>query len=365
VLATFCPFGFALASTCSFDAATSRFDDLVTSQSLPGGALLVGDRNGILLERYVGDYGPQTRVALASATKLLSAVRIVQLAEQGEIDLEAPVSNVLPQFQGTKGTMTVAQMFSHTSGYGDDAAAWITLTPSLNLAEAVDTIACCFPLPNGWTPGGQFAYGGISMHIAGRVAEVVGGGDWQAQWQQHIGAALQIASIDYQAFGPTTNYSIGGGAQSTLRDYGRVLHMLLNHGRNRGARVLHPGSVRALFRDRIGARPVTYAPPAANPPLQYGLGNWLDPSRANPDQALGHSLGAFGFFPFVDFRDGIFGAFMIRAPSGINETALPVYEAMLLDIRNERGSNDCEPVEWFPDIAGDGFESPRVELDPH
>jgi CubicO group peptidase (beta-lactamase class C family) len=296
---------------------------------------------------------------------LLSAVRIVQLAEQGEIDLEAPVSNVLPQFQGTKGTMTVAQMFSHTSGYGDDAAAWITLTPSLNLAEAVDTIACCFPLPNGWTPGGQFAYGGISMHIAGRVAEVVGGGDWQAQWQQHIGAALQIASIDYQAFGPTTNYSIGGGAQSTLRDYGRVLHMLLNHGRSRGARVLHPGSVRALFRDRIGARPVTYAPPAANPPLQYGLGNWLDPSRANPDQALGHSLGAFGFFPFVDFRDGIFGAFMIRAPSGINETALPVYEAMLLDIRNERGSNDCEPVEWFPDIAGDGFESPRVELDPH
>lgn len=351
----------AAAQACGFDSAVQGFQSLLQAQNLDGGGLLLGSRRGLLLARYFGTWDAGTRVPVASATKLLSAVRIAQLAEAGAIDLDAPVSVYLPQFGGIKGTMSVGQMFSHTAGYGDDAAAPIVLSPNITLAQAVDAIACCFALPNGWTPGSQFAYGGISMHIAGRVAEVVGGGDWQEQWLRHVAAPLRIASIDYEAFNETTNYGIGGSARSNLRDYGRVLHMLLNGGWSEGARVLHPAAVAAIFTDRVGSLPVAYAPSNATPPIRYGLGNWLDASRAAAGQgAMGHSLGLFGTFPFVDFERGIFGLFMIKGRAGINDAALPVYQQMRADIGSELDAQECAEIEVFEGISGDGFEAPAA-----
>lgn len=353
----------AQAATCPFEPATQRFESLLVAHSLPGGAILLGDTQGLYLERYFGDFTPETRVRAASATKLLSAVLVARLAEQGAIGLDAPVSDVLPQFTGPKAAMTVAQMFSHASGYGDDAAAPITLAPNLTLAEAVDFIACCIAFPSGWNPGAQFAYGGISMHVAGRVVEVAGDGDWQMQWQSAIGAPLGIASIDYQAFNVTTNYGIGGSARTNLRDYGRVLRMLLAQGWSDGRRVLFGASVDAIFTDRVGSLPVAYAPPNATLPVRYGLGNWLDATRNGPSEAFAHSLGAFGLFPFIDRRDGFFGVFMIEGPAGINDAAFPTYLAMVADLRTELQAQDCDPIERFVGIAGDGFESPRVPID--
>lgn len=349
-------------TSCAFEDAATRFENLLPEASLEGGAMLLGTPKGLLLERYFGSYDENTRVPVASASKLLSAVRIAQLAEAGMLDLHAPVSTYLPQFTGLKATMTVDQMFSHTAGYGDDAAALVTLNPNITLAEAVDSIACCIPLPGAWVPGGQFAYGGISMHIAGRVAEVVGGGDWEQQWLANIAVPLGISSIDYRAFNEsTTNYGIGGSARSTLRDYGRVLHMLLNGGWSEGSRLLHPGSVASIFTDRVGELPLAYAPGTAVPPVRYGLGNWLDPARIiDGEGARGHSLGAFGFFPFIDFERDLFGIFMIRGPAGINTSALPVYEQMLADIGSEFDSAACTEAVYFDGIAGDGFESPAV-----
>jgi CubicO group peptidase (beta-lactamase class C family) len=367
LLVLLCAFGAATgaaASECAFTAAQQRFDALLAQAGLDGGAMLLGSRSGLLLERYVGSYDADTVVPVASASKLLSALRVAQLAERGALDLDAPVSAYLPQFTGTKGTMTVAQMYSHTAGYGDDSAAPILLAPNLTLAQAVDAIACCIAMPDGWSPGTQFAYGGISMHVAGRVAEVVGGGDWQAQWQQQIGAPLGITTIDWQAFNTGSNYQVAGAARSNLRDYGRVLHMLANEGWSEGARVLHPATVRAIFSDRVGALPIAYAPPSAGAAVRYGLGNWLDATRAPGAPPFAHSLGAFGFFPFVDVQRGLFGVFMIEGAAGINTLAMPAYTEMLVSIGAELDAQACDPVERFVGVAGDGFESPVVDLDP-
>ena len=343
----------AHAAACAFDAARQRFETLLAQAQLPGGAMLLGNRDGVLYERYFGLYDADTVVPIASASKWLSALRIVQLAEQGRLDLDAPVSDYLPQFTGIKGTMTVAQMFSHTSGYGDDSASPIVLARTLTLAQAVDHIACCLAMPDGWAPGQQFAYGGISMHVAGRVAEVVGGGDWQAQWLEYVARPLHVSNIDYEAFGDPNNYVIAGSAQSSLRDYGRVLHALVDRGWSDGARVLAPGSVAAMFVDRVGALPVAYAPDNATPPVHYGLGHWIEGD-------LHHSLGAFGFFPFVRTASGTYGVFMIRGPAGINDVALPAYRDMLAAI----DTGGCDPVERPDGVAGDGFEAPAVDLAP-
>lgn len=346
----------AHGAPCAFESAAMSYQAFITSESLPGGAILIGTRQGLLHERYFGTYDAQTVVAIASASKLASAVRIAQLIDRGRIDPEAPVSSYLPQFTGAKGTMTMRQLFSHTSGYGNDSASSILLNESLTLVQAVNQIACCHDFPAGYSVGGQFAYGGISMHIGGRIAEVVSAQDWQAGWQAGLGAPLGITSIDWQGLEPTQNYMIAGGARSNLRDYGRLLHLLLNEGWANGQRLLSRDAVFRFWHDNVGNLPVITPPPTATAPVLYGMGSWLDNTRPLADRPLIHSLGAFGFFPWVDFRDGLYGVFMIRGQPGINTRGFDIYLDMLQDIRDEVGGGQCELTETVDDVFAEGME---------
>jgi CubicO group peptidase (beta-lactamase class C family) len=353
------------AGSCEFQPALSRFDQLLASEGLPGGAVLIGTRQGVLLERYAGTYNANTVVAIASASKLASAIRIAQLIDRGVLDAEAPVSELLPQFTGEKAEMTLLQLFSHTSGYGNDSAAPEITDRSISLAEAVDQIACCRDFPTGYGVGQQFAYGGVSMHIGGRMAEVATGEDWQTSWQRELGAPLGISGIDWEAFGATTNYMIAGGARSNLTDYGRLVHLLLNEGWANGQRLLSRDAVFGFWQDRVGSLPVIDPPPTVTLPVRYGLGSWIDGSRNVPRPPLIHSLGAFGYFPWVDFEAGLYGVFMIRGLPGINTRALPVYLNMVADIRSEIAANSCVEIERFNDVFSDGLEGQGAPFGAH
>jgi CubicO group peptidase (beta-lactamase class C family) len=347
------------AQTCAFTSAETQFSNFLNSESLPGGAILIGNRQGILYERYFGTYMANTVVAIASASKLLSALRVAQLIDEGAIDADAPVSQYLPQFTGDKGKMTVRQMFSHTAGYGDDSLSPVLTDTSITLAQAVDQIACCRPLNAGYSAGGQFSYGGVSMHIAGRIAEVQSKGDWQTQWQSQFGAPLGITTIDWLALGTTTNYGIAGSARSNLRDYGRALHPLVNAGRSNGRRMLSAAGALNFAQDQVGDTPIAYAPANVQPPVRYGMGSWIDGARAPTELPLIHSLGALGFFPWVDFDRDLFGVFMIRGSAGVNARALPVYTGMLTSIAQSVDGANCAPVEAFEEIFVDGFGDDR------
>ncbi len=346
----------AQAIQCSFSSARVEFSELIAALGLPGGALLVGTSQGILAEAYFGSHTGATVVPIASASKLLSAVRVLQVFDRGQANLDAAVSTYLPQFTGAKGTMTLRQMFSHTSGYGNDSLSPVLLDDSITLAEAVNRIACCRPLEAGHTVGGQFSYGGVSMHIGGRVVEVVGGGDWQQRWHSEIGAPLGITTIDWQGLGPTSNYGIAGSARSNLRDYGRVLEMLVNGGRGNNWRVLRASTVALLEQDNVGSLPVAYAPPNASPPVRYGLGSWLASGSAGTAPSYLHSLGALGYFPWLDFRRRLYGIFMIQAPAGANGTSLSAYTSMLASIGAEFDSGSCTPIEYTDQIFAGEFE---------
>ena len=348
----------ASRASCDLAALDAPMQSLLQQAGLSGGAVLVGRRDGVLYERYYGNYTAATVVPIASATKLLSAARIAQLAARGTLSLDATVSTVLPQFTGIKGQMTLRQMFSHTAGYGDDEDSPVLRTNQPSLAAAVDTVACCVPMPNGWTPGAQFAYGGISMHVGGRMAEVATGQDWQQGWMDAIAQPLGITTIDWQGLGTTTNYRISGGARANLRDYGRFLEMLANDGVGNGRRVLPAPALPSLFTDGVGSLPIAYAPPSAPPPgqLRYALGNWLETVPDANGFATHSSLGAFGFFPWLDRTRGVYGVFMIRGGANVNATARPIYLQMLDTVRTLVDGGGCDTIEISDAILRDGFD---------
>jgi CubicO group peptidase (beta-lactamase class C family) len=168
---------------------------------------------------------------------------------------------------------------------------------------------------------------------------------------------LGITTIDWQAFGATSNYSIAGGARSSLRDAGRLLHLLANDGRSNNRRLLSPGAAEGLLVNRAAGLPVAYAPPNVTAPVRYGLGAWID-GVGGPDRPrLVHSLGAFGFMPWVDFERKVFGVFMIRGFGAINTAAIPAYREMFATIEAELDAGTCGWEERFDEVFADDVEA--------
>lgn len=70
---------------------------------------------------------PQTRYRIASITKAFTAVLVLQLAEQGKLDLQQTIRHYLPGYSGNGGDrVTLHQLLNHTSGLANSvpAASW-------------------------------------------------------------------------------------------------------------------------------------------------------------------------------------------------------------------------------------------------
>ena len=79
-------------------------------------AAVVGPE-GILEERVAGAARPDSLFALASLTKPLVALAVMVAAEEGSIDLDAPVAEHLPAYRTpTKDAITARHLLSHASG---------------------------------------------------------------------------------------------------------------------------------------------------------------------------------------------------------------------------------------------------------
>ncbi|HZP65901.1 MAG TPA: serine hydrolase domain-containing protein [Rudaea sp.] len=345
-------------ANCDFSAVGARTQQVMAATNVTDGGIVIGTPRGILYKQYYGTYSDESVVAVASATKMLSGVRIMQLVDRGAIDLDTPVSTYLPEFTGTKGTMTMREMFSHTAGYGDDEDDPILAAP-ITLAAAVAHIACCIDQPYP-PPGAYFAYGGISMQVGGEVAQVRSNEDWQAGWIAHVGAPLGITTIDWQGLGATQNYRIAGGAEASLPDYARVLAMLAGDGVGNGYRILSPQAVATLNHLQTGNAALGYSPPAADGGTAYGIGAWLEPTLfTDPNTPVISSIGKFGFTPWVDFGYGYFGALMIEQRTETLPTVGAKTHDALLDISSiVRAQLDpsCPLQETYDEIFRDGAE---------
>lgn len=87
--------------------------------NIPSMSVIIADRDNVLFSRsYGGCESCDTPFLLGSVSKSFTAVCIMQLTEQGKIDLNADISTYLPNAtDGDK--ITVSQLLNHTSGLGE------------------------------------------------------------------------------------------------------------------------------------------------------------------------------------------------------------------------------------------------------
>lgn len=75
---------------------------------------------------------PTTRFAFGSASKWLTSVAVLRLVDQGQLDLDRPITAWLPEFRADTGArLTLRRLLSNTSGLPDRLSAAIRTEPSI------------------------------------------------------------------------------------------------------------------------------------------------------------------------------------------------------------------------------------------
>ena len=253
-----------------------------------------------------GGWLPDAQASIASATKWYSAGVIMSLADDGLLALDDRASRYLPYLTGEKAPITIRQLMSHTAGF---AGEFPLVHPCLR--DPADTLDRCARalarVPLQAKPGDAFIYAGAGMQIAGRVAEVAAGKDWQTLFLERIAGPLGLTATDYAYKGATSNPRISGGGRSTVSDYMKFLRMIASGGVHDSRSVLSAWAIDTMLRDQTAGAPIVESP-AERPgmkdpsalPSRYGIGNWLEAPDETGYSSWHSSPGVAGWTPLID-----------------------------------------------------------------
>jgi uncharacterized protein YbbC (DUF1343 family)/CubicO group peptidase (beta-lactamase class C family) len=290
----------------------------VQARKIPGAVVLIGHEGQVVYRKAFGERSlvperqamtADTIFDMASITKVMATTTaVMQLVEQGKIELSAPASDYWPEFkQNGKELVTIRELMTHYSGLPPDLElkpAWTGYDTAMKMI-----VAAKLTVP----PGTRFIYSDINFETLGEIVRRVSGEPLDVYCAEHIfkplgmkdtlfkpPAALRvrIAPTQYEhgSSGPVlwgvvhdpTSRFMGGvagqaGLFSTADDLSIFAQMLLDGGTYHGVRILSPLSIEKM------TEPQT--PP--NAMVLRGLGWDLDsPFASNRGELF--DVGSFG-----------------------------------------------------------------------
>ncbi len=334
------------------------------SEPIPGFEIIILRDGETVYHRAFGQW-TIGRVANAdSATKTISGAVVMAAAVASELTLSSTLFSYLSAFGGDKRNITIRQCFSHTSGLDSSSAVssrFRTLQQAAQVIASVDVL---------YAPGTAFAYDGTSMHAAGAAVEVAVGRPWNDFYVERIATPLGMTSTRYVLTTPS-NPRIGGGCESTGREFVTFMEMLRRGGVHNGTRVLSESSVAQMF-TRQSAQDVTLVYTPLEGVTDYGVGVWLDQRDQQGNLVGALAAGARGFSAWIDFDDGITGCFSTDLSRGstVGEVLYPIREAVQEAVRrtcigdfNLDGGTDGGDVEAFFSAWSAGISAADVNRD--
>jgi CubicO group peptidase (beta-lactamase class C family) len=267
-----------------------------------------------IYEHMEGGFSPDQRVAVASASKMISGLVIFDAVRRGELSLASTTADVLG-WTGANGAITLRHLLSFTSGLNRGAPC--TSRSLVTLAACVDTIRDAAVVA---APGTRFDYGSTHLHVAARMAEVASGKSWAQLFDDTLGkplglpAAVAYFTLPKQSTGQG-NPLIAGGLRASMNEYAPMLALVFHRGVTPaltvGTTALFDAQAKEPFPDVvIGSSPVV----DIGLPFRYGLTAWLmcdTPAAGCPSVS---SPGAFGFTPWLDRAAGYYAILGMELP---------------------------------------------------
>jgi CubicO group peptidase (beta-lactamase class C family) len=294
---------------------TARVNEILNRH--PAVGLAVGVvRNGSLEFFHahgLADIALQTPIAedttfrIASITKTFTAIAVMQLWEQGRIDLDAPANEYLRAYQlvparASFRPATVRHLLTHTAGVPQvlHLSDWLLPVRGENFKVGqVPALAEYYRDRGGLhvvtEPGATFAYGDHSFATLGQLVEDVSGMSLDLYLYERIFKPLGMDDTDLLRSGRVlsrlaTGYTLGshgvkavadsepvtaaaGSIYSTPRDIGRYLAALLGGGANDHGRVLQPATMAMMYAPHFQTDPRVAG---------FGLGFWRSTLGGHP-----------------------------------------------------------------------------------
>jgi CubicO group peptidase (beta-lactamase class C family) len=266
----------------------------------------------------------------------------MSLVDEGKLSLDDSVGKYLPLFSKYgKGAIKIRHCLSHTTGLESGSMSIFGLIEEYkkrermgSLEEEVNDFARNRKLLA--RPGTEFRYSSIGLNIAGRIAEIVSGKDFEEIFQERIAIPLGLKHTHFTNGKGPVNPS--GSASSTAVDYMTFLAMILQKGAYQGIRILSEQSVSEMQKPQIRLSMVKYAPrPAAG--FTYGLGEWVEESAKDGTSTAVASPGLFGSWPLVDNCHRYACLFFIK--SLLNEKQKDIYLEIKKNI-DSQFNNACQ-----------------------
>ncbi len=371
------------------------FNRAVDRGAVPGVTAAVGTRDGMIYNAGFGSRAkdmpqamtPDTVCWLASMTKAVTAACAMQLVEQGQLSLDAPIANVLPVLAETQvltgfdtsgqpmlrpagRPITLRHLLTHTAGFSYDI--WNADIAKYQAAHKIPGVISCqnkaLSTPLVFDPGERWEYG-INIDWVGKVVEAVSGQRLGAYMTANLLAPLQMTDTAFK-LGPSQSARraaihvrtpeglaptpivleqnpefemVGGGLYGTVADYLRFARMILNGGVLDGACVLQPETVALMSRNATGATRCT-AMKTANARssndvdfvdgMQWGLSFMINPEA----MATGRTAGSLAWaglansYYWIDPAKSIAGVFATQILPFADVEALPLFQAFETEV---------------------------------
>jgi CubicO group peptidase (beta-lactamase class C family) len=351
----------------------------VDSGLVPGAVMLVARRGKIAWQATLGKRDlaagdamkPDSIFRIYSMSKPIVSVAVMQMVEEGKLQVSDPVAKFLPdigkmkvgtEVQGADGrpvlrlsdperAMTVQDLLRHTSGLTYGARGTSLVNAAYVEAKIGDRgmtneefVAKLSTLPLKFSPGARWEYS-VSTDVLGRLVEVIDGKKLGVALSERLFKPLGMIDTQFQVPadkiaraaqpGPRPNgqpmtprfkvddgakyESGGGGLTGTTDDYLRFAAMLANNGQFQGKRLLGKQTVAFMSADHTGTR-------AGRPPgLGFGLG--FEVRTQEGEAALPGSLGEYGWAGaagtvfWIDPKNDLIAIYMVQV-SELDRVAL-------------------------------------------
>jgi methyl acetate hydrolase len=333
----------------------------VDENRVPIVVAMVADLRGVVYEQAVGT-SKETIFRIASMTKPVTSVAVMQLVEAGKVKLDEPAKTYLPELGAVrvldgeterppKSPITVRQLLSHTAGFGYEfmRKELLDLVSKKELPSVMGGGDGFLKAPLLFDPGTRWEYG-ISTDWLGRLVERVSGQSLEIYFREKIFKPLgmsdsfftvpaskqsrlakmfqrkddgTLAAQPGELAPPGDFLSGGGGLHSTAADYLLFVRALMAGGQLGSRRLLSRDSVAMMGANQIGdltIRPVSsvipqFATDGATMPGaldKFGLGFALNSKSAGTNRGVNTMswAGIFNTFFWID-REKQIGAVLM------------------------------------------------------
>ena len=273
---------------------------------LPHAALLIG-RGDEVAHLWSSGVSSDAIFRIASMTKPITSIALMQLVEQGKIALSEPVAKYIPEFANLgvfvagggnvpfvsrppTSVLRVIDLLRHTAGFtysfqersNIDAAYRKTDIESWAKWDNDEFVAGLAKIPLEFDPGTSWNYS-VATDLVGVIVSRVSGMSLGDYFEANIFAPLGMVDTSFRVAadqahrvpdayawhptekmklvdpagadsgwaGPRKMQSGGGGLASTLADYHRFCRMLLNGGALDGAQIISPKTLELMTANHL------------------------------------------------------------------------------------------------------------------